>query len=158
MTPRPRTTTTTLLVATPPAGLDLHVGTADLDLHLSLHLLDGETADYHDAILDGLRRLGLRPDDSGDRATRWRWTGTHRDTQLQVELLCPARSRGGRPEGPATDSPAESNIGPNGEIAALAIGLGHLVPADTLHVPRRVETSSGHLTYEFPVAGPASWL
>ena len=24
-----------------------HVGTADLDFHLSLHLLDGETADYY---------------------------------------------------------------------------------------------------------------
>ena len=39
-----------LLVCEPPAGIEPHVGTSDLDLHLSLHLLDGETADYYDAI------------------------------------------------------------------------------------------------------------
>ncbi len=33
-----------LLVPTLPRGMEPHVGTADLDLHLSLHLLDGETA------------------------------------------------------------------------------------------------------------------
>lgn len=42
-----------LLVAAPPPGMEPHVGTADLDLHLSLHLLDGETADYYQAIIDG---------------------------------------------------------------------------------------------------------
>lgn len=39
-----------------------HVGTADMDFHLSLHLLDGETADYYQAIIDGLRSLGLATD------------------------------------------------------------------------------------------------
>jgi len=32
------------------------------------------------------------------------------------------------------------------------------VPDDTITIPRRVETASGGLTYEFPVAGLASWL
>jgi hypothetical protein len=147
-----------LLVAEAPPGIAPHVGTADLDLHLSLHLLDGETADYYQAIIDGLRSLGLRPDAQGGREIRWRWVGRYRDAQLQVELLCPVRTRAGRPESPAAATPAEANIGPSGEITALAVGFGHLVPEDTITVERRVETRRGMLSYEFPVAGVASWL
>lgn len=147
-----------LLAATPPPGLDPHVGTADLDLHLSLRLLDGETADYYDAIIDGLRSLGLRASDEDGREIKWRWVGRHRDVRLRVELLCPVRGRAGRPEPPAAESPAEANIGPRGEITALAVGFGHLVPDDTIIVSRRVQTSGGDLTFEFPVAGVASWL
>lgn len=53
---------TSLLIASPPPGIEPHLGTADLDLHLSLHLLDGETADYYDSIIGGLRSLGLEAD------------------------------------------------------------------------------------------------
>lgn len=147
-----------LLVPEVPPGIAPHVGTADLDLHLSLHLLDGETADYYQAIIDGLRSLGLRPDAQDGREIRWRWVGRYRDSQVQVELLCPVRTRAGRPEKPAAATPAEANIGPSGEITALAVGFGHLVPEDTITVQRRVETRRGMLTYEFPVAGIASWL
>lgn len=38
-----------LLASETPLGVNPHVGTADLDLHLSLHLLDGETADRNHA-------------------------------------------------------------------------------------------------------------
>lgn len=34
-----------LLAGRVPPGMRPHVGTADMDFHLSLHLLDGETAD-----------------------------------------------------------------------------------------------------------------
>ena len=147
-----------LLVPEVPPGITAHVGTADLDLHLSLHLLDGETADYYQAIIDGLRSLGLCPDAQGGREVRWRWVGRYRNSQVQVELLCPVRTRAGRPEKPAEATTAEANIGPSGEITALAVGFGYLVPADTITVQRRVETGQGMLTFEFPVAGIASWL
>lgn len=147
-----------LRVPEPPAGMEPHVGTADLDLHLSLHLMDGETANYYVAIIDGLRSLGLAQADEGGRQIQWRWVGRYRETRVQVELLCPARTRGGRPETPAAGSPAEANIGPHDDIAALAIGFGHLVPHDTEVIPRRVETARGSMTYDFPVAGLASWL
>lgn len=81
-----------LLVEVPPTGIEPHVGTADLDLHLSLHLLDGETADYYDSIIDGLRSLGLEADIEGDRHIKWRWVGRHRNARVQVELLCPVRT------------------------------------------------------------------
>jgi hypothetical protein len=147
-----------LLAGELPAGIQPHVGTADLDFHLSLHLLDGETSDYYQAIIDGLRSLGLATDVQNGREIKWRWVGRYRGTRLQVEFLCPTRSRGGRPERPAAGTPAESNIGPAGEITALAVGFGYLVPGDTELVERRVLTSRGMLGYPFPVAGPASWL
>jgi hypothetical protein len=147
-----------LLVGKLPDRLRPHVGTADLDFHLSLHLLDGETADYYQAIIDGLRSLGLRTDVQGGRAVKWRWVGRHRGARVQVEFLCPMRDRAGRPEKPASGTPAEANIGPTGEITALAVGYGHLVPRDTVYVERRVMTSDGMLGYEFPVAGLAPWL
>ena len=147
-----------LLVGGLPRHVLPHVGTADLDFHLSLHLLDGETTDYYQAIIDGLRSLGLRTDTQGGREIRWRWVGRYRSAWLQVEFLCPIRDRAGRPEKPASGTPAEANIGPAGEITALAVGYGHLVPGDTVLVERRVPTSRGMLGYEFPVAGPASWL
>src|ERR1700685_387919 len=66
-----------------PAGITAHVGTADLDFHLSLHLLDGETADYYRAIIDGLSSLGLRPDIQDGREIKWRWVGSYRPVQAQ---------------------------------------------------------------------------
>lgn len=126
-----------------PAGMEPHVGTADLDLHLSLHLLEGETANYHRAIIDGFHDLELSPAMEDGRPIKWRWVGYYRGVQLRVELLCPMRSRAGRPEKPAAETPAEANIGPSGEIQALAIGYGHLVLADTVFVERRVETNHG---------------
>jgi Nucleotidyl transferase AbiEii toxin, Type IV TA system len=147
-----------LLVPSPPPNMETHAGTGDLDFHLSLQLMDGETAEYYQAIVDGLRGLGLSPDQSGDRPITWRWTGTYREVSVQVEFLCPARNRSGRPEAPAAETPAEINVGPQGEITALAVGYGHLVLADTTPVERRVVASGGALSFEFPVAGPASWL
>ena len=147
-----------LLAGRVPPGMHPHIGTADMDFHLSLHLLDGETADYYQAIIDGLRSLGLATDNQGGRDIKWRWVGRYRDARVQVEFLCPMRDRAGRPEKPKSGTPAEANIGPAGEITALAVGYGHLVPADTVLVERRVLTSRGMLGYEFPVAGLASWL
>ena len=97
-------------------------------------------------------------DDESGREVKWRWIGWYRDVRLQVELLCPVRSRAGRPERPAVETPAEANIGPSGEITALAVGFGHLVLDDTISISRRVESAGGGLTYEFPVAGLTSWL
>lgn len=147
-----------LLVPIPPRGLEHHVGTADLDFHLALHLMDGETADYYDAIIDGLRDLGLRTANKDGREIKWRWVGQYRKIALQVEFLCPVRKTAGRPEDPAQGTPAEANIGPRGEITALAVGYGYLVPDDTEMIERRVEAIGGSLSFEFPVAGVTSWL
>ena len=49
-------------------------------------------------------------------------------------------------------------MGLSDSIAALAVGYGHLVPADTVGIERRVPSVDGELNYEFPVAGLAAWL
>jgi hypothetical protein len=64
-----------------------------------------------------------------------------------------------RPSGAARDRHASrGEHRTRGEITALAVGYGNLVPGDTVLVERRVPTSHGMLGYEFPVAGLASWL
>ena len=80
-----------------PAGADPHIGTEDLDLGLSLALLD--TEQYHE-VADRLRGAGFEPDtNTQGRTTRQRWTiavpGTGR---ARVDFLIPARQdtdRGG---------------------------------------------------------------
>lgn len=146
-----------LLVPVPPPVIDTHVGTSDLDFHLSLHLMDGETSDYYQGILDALHGLEFEfAVDERDR--KWKWRGCVRDVSVIVELLCPARGRGGVPEDPAKGTPAERNLGPKGEITALALQYGHLVPLDTTWIRRRVDLGTGEMDFDFPVAGLGSWL
>ncbi|HEY0640580.1 MAG TPA: hypothetical protein VGD67_23365 [Pseudonocardiaceae bacterium] len=76
-----------LLVDAPPPGVPAHVGTSDVDLLVSLHLLDGETADYYDAIIDGFHQLGLSAASTHNRAVRWRWEGRYRGIHLRVERV-----------------------------------------------------------------------
>jgi hypothetical protein len=71
-----------LRVPDPPRGIERHVGTGDLDFHPSLHLMDGETADYYAAIIDRLRGLGLRPANEDGREIKWRWVGRYRNIAL----------------------------------------------------------------------------
>lgn len=134
-------------------GTPAYAGTGDLDLHLSLQLMDGEAAEYYRSVIAGLRSLNLAPDERDGRTALWRWVGRHRGANLEVELLCPSRTRGGIPMTAKADTTAEVNVGPSGEIKALALGLGHLVTQDTENVERRVETQRGWVTYPFPVAG-----
>lgn len=50
-----------LLVPALPTGIEPHVGTADLDLHLSLHLMDGETAGTPSFRLSSCAQYGAAP-------------------------------------------------------------------------------------------------
>jgi hypothetical protein len=98
-----------LLVPSVPPGLAPHVGTADLDFHLSLHLLDGETADYYQAIIDGCAHSGCAPisraggrsngagsadtvmsgfESSPGRAARSRPSRSDSDTSFPTTLSC----------------------------------------------------------------------
>ena len=130
-----------LRVPEPPIGISPHTGTGDLDFHLSLHLLDGETADYYDSIVEGFDKLGLSPTTVDGRVRKWKWSGRYRDVALEVDLLCPARTRGGVPEAPTVHTNAERNLGPTDGIDALAVGFGHLVPLDTITVSRRATST-----------------
>lgn len=142
-----------------PAGLQSHAGTSDLDLHLSLQLMDGDAADYYESIVDGFDKLGLKPAELKEgRTPGWRWEGTVRDVHVLVDLLCPVRTWVAGPEAPASATTAEANIGTPDQIKVHPIDLGHLVQADHTTIDRRVPTAQGEMTYSFPVAGVAAWL
>jgi hypothetical protein len=148
----------TLLVEAPPHGLEAHAGTGDLDLHVSLQLLDGETAEYYDSIVEGLAGLQLKPTVHDGRTRLWQWVGRVRGVRLQVDFLCPSRPGGRLNQSPAAGTNAELNLGSSDKIAALAMRFGHLVPFDTIEIERRVETAGGWLTYPFPVSDVTSWF
>ena len=82
--------------ATPPPGVDLHVGTMDLDLGLSLALLEEER---YRSLSERLRSAGFAPDKTagGDiTRQRWRTTGT---SSVTIDFLIPPSrpgDRGGR--------------------------------------------------------------
>jgi hypothetical protein len=148
----------TLLVPEPPADMEDHVGTADIDLCLSLHLIDGETSDYYASIVEGLARMGLEHGERDGRTTRWRWVGAYRGVRLVVDLLSPSRSTAGRPERPREGSVAERNVGDASGVATIALAHGHLVALDTDTITRRVPAAAGNLDFDFPVAGLTAWL
>ena len=148
----------TLKVPIPPTGVDPHPGTADLDLLLSIHLLDGETAQYYDSIVDGLTQLGMKPAREDGHQRKWRWIGRLNGIRVTVEFLCPLRPHPKSVERPLKGTVAERNIAPDGRITAVPVTWGKLVFDDTEIHERRVRTSEGEVTFPFPVAGITSWL
>lgn len=144
---------------TPSSGQ--HIGTGDLDLHLTLELLEGNTSEYYGNVIAALRRLGLDVVQEQGRDRRWRWQGRHRDVFLTVELLSPTRTHpAGSPQAlPAAGTRAQSSVGDADDIRTLGLDFGHLVHIDRAKVARTVETRDGTLPdFAFPIAGIASWL
>lgn len=71
-----------LLVLDPPPNRP-HVGTTDLDLCLSVTIVEGDTAEY-ERIENTLRTAGYEP-----TVDSFRWRQTSR-LRLEVEFFCPA--------------------------------------------------------------------
>jgi len=148
----------TLVVPVPPAGVDPHVGTSDIDLCLSLNLIDGDTEHYYVNLFQALtEKLRFTPVTESGVEKRWCWRGSVSDISVQVDLLSPTRPdrTGAREQQPAARVNAELNLGP---ITACAIDYGHLVPLDTERLTKRVRAIDGEMDFTFPVAGVTSWL
>lgn len=79
-----------LLVLDPGPGSQPHIGTADVDICLSVALVEGDTAEY-DRIEAGLRKAGFGPT---DKTFAWKRTS---GLGIKVEFFCPAAD--GRPAG-----------------------------------------------------------
>lgn len=96
-----------LLVPEPAHGVEAHVGTRDLDLCLSMAIIEGRVGSY-EKIEDSLRAAGytMVRDEEGTPQT-WRWRGDG-DVPIVVEFLCPA--------GP-TRAPGQLH-NPRGQVAA----------------------------------------
>lgn len=146
-----------LLVPVLDPGLEPHVGTADIDLCLSVALVDGDTAEYQ-RIETELKRLGFQEGDATFRWIRDRNTGL----PLTIEFFCPAAE--GRPAGrtfrpPAATNPrAKYNLG--GKLSALALEAGELLTTDVEIITRTVALPDNKGTFDatLRVTGPLAFL
>jgi hypothetical protein len=131
------------------------VGTTDIDLCLSIALIDGDTAEY-DRIEACLLGAGFQS--TGD-SFRWRQCG---GLGLVVEFFCPVTPdvpAGQRFRPKMTDNPrAKHNMG--GRLSALALDAGALLSSDTVTVLREVAlpNDGGRMTAEFTVCGLLGFL
>lgn len=141
-----------LLVLDPPQR---HIGTTDLDLCLSLAIVDGDTAEY-ERIEIALTAAGYSATDS---TFRWKRTS---GLKLEVEFFCPAGPE--RPAGrmfrpKASQNPiAKHNMGSH--LTAIALDFGAVISADSRVVEReiRLPEAQGRMTFPFTVTGPLGFL
>lgn len=144
-----------MLVPDPPRGLDPHAGTTDIDLCLSIALVEGETGEY-ERIETEIRKLGF---DIGDQGSfQWQRKG---DFPMTVEFFCPASED--RPVGmfrPRNDSNpvAKHNFG--SRLSAFALNAGELIVSDVVEVPREVvlPATGDRMIYTFRVTGIVGFL
>lgn len=144
-----------LLVLDPGPGHQPHIGTADVDLCLSVALVEGNTAQY-ERIEAGLRTAGFEPFESTFAWKRTRGTG------VKVEFFCPATE--GRMPGDlfrpaAADLPrAKHNMGTR--LSAITLAAGEAISADVVDIEREVilPDDGGRTTWSFRVTGLVGFL
>jgi len=142
-----------LLVLDPPHTP--HVGTTDLDLCLSLAIIEGDTEEY-DRIEDSLKKAGYEPTD-----VSFRWK--QRDQlRLVVEFFCPSGED--RPAGriyrpKQADNPrAKQNLGSN--LSTYALDVGGILTEDVISVQREaiLPNDEGRINFTFRVTGVLGFL
>jgi hypothetical protein len=141
-----------LLVPDPQPGIDRHIGTQDLDLCLSIALVEGDVGNY-DRLEKSLKDAGFQMVREGGHPISWRWRGGT-DLSLTVEFFCasgPGRTPGRlhRPGGVV-----------GGKLSALVLSAGRLIDADTREIELEVELPAGGGRTHQPVkvVGPAAYL
>lgn len=141
-----------LLIPRPEPGLEPHVGTNDLDLCLSVALVDGAVGNY-DRLETCLRDAGFVMAREGDHTVSWRWRGGS-GMPLTVEFFCAA--------GPGRDPGRLFRPGGvvGGKLSAMAIAAGRLVDRDARDVEIDVELpdNGGKTVQRLKVAGPSAYL
>lgn len=144
-----------LLVLDPGPSRPPHIGTADVDLCLSVALVEGDTAEY-ERIETGLRQAGFEP-----AGSNWAWKRT-RGLGVKVEFFCPAgqgRAPGDLYRPLAADAPlTKQNMG--GKLSAIALAAGNAISADVVTVEREVTLpdDAGRTTWAFRVTGLVGFL
>lgn len=137
-----------LLVPRPDAGIEPHIGTQDLDLCLSVSLVNDEVGAY-ESLQKSLMGLKFSMVDSKG----WRWRGGA-ELSLTVEFLCP----------PGPEREPGHLFRPRGlagaKLSALTMATGGLVDRDFLvkAVDVTLPAGEGRTRQEFNVAGPAAYL
>jgi hypothetical protein len=143
------------LLVLDPATNRPHLGTTDLDLCLSVAIVEGDTAEY-ERIENALRSAGYEPTED---SFRWRQSDRLR---LSVEFFCPAGDD--RPSGKlfrpkAAENPtAKQNFG--SKLTAIALDAGQVIGDDVVVVSREVVLpgDGGRTAFDFRVTGVLGFL
>ena len=141
-----------LLVPRPEPHVEAHVGTQDLDLCLSIALVDGNVGSY-DRLEKCLRDAGFTMALEGGRPVSWRWRGGTA-LPIVVEFFCPA--------GP--DRTAGRLFRPGGQVggklSAMTLSAGRLIDMDAREVtiPVDLPGGGGRTQHTLKGVGPAAYL
>jgi hypothetical protein len=141
-----------LLVPQPEEGIERHIGTQDLDLCLSVALVDGNVGNY-ERLEKSLKDAGFQMVREDGHSISWRWRGGV-DLPLTVEFFCSA----GPDREPGRLYRPGGVVG--GKLSALVLSAGRLIDADTREVEVEVDLPGGGGTtcQKVKVAGPAAYL
>ena len=136
-----------LLIPKPESGIEPHIGTLDLDLCLSVALIQGEVGNY-DRLEKSLKEAGFQIFQES-----WRWKGGA-STPLVVEFFCPPVP--GRE--PGTLHRPGGLVG--GRLSALTLRTGTLIDRDFLEMAVEVNLpgEGGRTRQPLKVARPAAYL
>ncbi len=144
-----------LLVPVLDPGIEPHIGTADVDLCLSLALVEGDTGTYQ-RIENVLKQLGFV---AGDMSFRW---VRREDAPMVVEFFCPAgpdrpAGRIWRPKS-AENPIGKQNLG--GTLSALSLDAGAILTDDVEYVQREImlPNGKGRAPIELRVTGPVAFV
>lgn len=144
-----------LLVPVLDPGVDAHVGTADIDLCLSVALVEGDTGAY-ERIETVLKGLGF---EEGDVSFRWL---SHTGVGLTVEFFCPAGEQraAGRVFRPTRSGNPTGKHNFGGRLSALALQAGDLLTTDIEVISRTfvLPQNKGTLDTQLRVTGPLAFL
>lgn len=141
-----------LLVPEPDAGMERHIGTQDLDLCLSVALVDGDVGNY-ERLERSLKDAGFVMAREEGQSVSWRWRGGL-DVPLTVEFFCPA----GPGRQPGRLYRPGGVVG--GKLSALVLATGRLIDADVrdIEVDVLLPGGGGSTRQSVKVAGPAAYL
>lgn len=127
-----------------------HIGTRDIDLCLSIALIE-DGAEGYERMETQLRAAGFH---QGSASFRW----VH-PSGTEVEFFCPAGAgrQAGRMHRPPA-GPGKQTLG--GRLTALALDAGELLVAERRVARQTVSLPAGGgvIDFDFPVTGPAGFL
>lgn len=143
-----------LIVPQPSEVSERHIGTTDLDLCLSLALVEGDTAEY-ERLENALKRLGFSSDNS------FRWV-KNSDLALVLEFFCPSGPdrQAGRIYRPSRDNSPVAKHNMGGKLGALPIDAGELLTTDIEIVKwnTQLPNGKGMMPIDLRVTGPLAFL
>jgi len=141
-----------LLVPTVEAGIAPHVGTQDLDLCLSVALVEGNVGNY-ERLESCLRQAQFEMARDGDHPVSWRWKRTA-GFPLVVEFFCPPG------EGREVGRLFRPGGVVGGKLSALVLAAGNLIDLDArdVEIEADLPDGGGRTRHRLKVAGPAAYL